>query len=43
MARHTKKKIARSAITGKFVSLAYAKANPKTTVVETVNTKKKRS
>ncbi len=30
------KKIARSAITGKFVKLTTAKKNPKTTVVETV-------
>lgn len=29
-------KRARDAITGKFVTLAYAKENPETTVVETV-------
>ena len=32
MANNTK--IARSAVTGKFVSKEYAKAHPKTTVVE---------
>ena len=35
------RKVARSAITGKFVPMKYAKKNPKTTVIETVKTKKK--
>ncbi len=32
--KKTNKKIARSAITGQFVSLQYAKLHPSTTVVE---------
>lgn len=30
------RRIARSSITGRFVSLAYAAANPDTTVVQTI-------
>lgn len=36
-------KIGRSAITGKFVKVSTARANPKTTVVETVRRKRKKS
>ncbi len=36
----SKKKVSRSAITGKYVSKGYAKKNPKTTVNETVKKKK---
>ena len=34
------KKAARSAITGQYVTLEYAKKHPKTTVVETVKSTK---
>ena len=37
-----KRKIARSAITGRFVKQSTAKRHPKTTVVETVKTSKKK-
>lgn len=37
-----KKKVVRSAITGRFVHKGKAKANPKTTVTETVRTNRKR-
>jgi len=30
------RKVARSSITGRFVSLAYAAANPDTTIVQTI-------
>jgi hypothetical protein len=33
-------KIARSAVTGRYVKASYAKAHPKTTVTETVKKKK---
>ena len=35
------RKVARSAITGKFVKKSTAKARPRTTVVETIKLKKK--
>jgi len=37
-----KRKVVRSAITGKFVKKSKAKSNPKTTVTETVRTRKKK-
>ncbi len=37
----SKVKRGRDAITGKFVTVGYAKNHPKTTVVETVKTKPK--
>ena len=40
MARTTRK-VARSAVTGRFVKKSTAKSNPRTTVVETIKTRKK--
>lgn len=40
MARKTRK-VARSAVTGRFVKKSTARANPRTTVVETIKTRKK--
>lgn len=37
-----KRKVVRSAITGRFVHKGKAKANPKTTVTESVRAKRKR-
>lgn len=34
------KKIARSAVNGRFVKMSYAKKHPNTTVVETIKKKK---
>ncbi|HUD02490.1 MAG TPA: hypothetical protein VMR46_00515 [Candidatus Paceibacterota bacterium] len=38
-----KKKVVRSAITGRFVHKGKAKANPKTTVTESVRVSKRKS
>ena len=37
-----KRRVARSAVTGRFVKRSTAKKNPRTTVVETVPTRKKK-
>lgn len=41
-AKQKTRKAARSAITGEFITMKKAKKNPRTTVVETIKTPKKR-
>ena len=42
MTKRTKRKASRSAVTGRFVKGTFAKNHPKTTVTETISSRKKK-